>query len=142
MLLHHRRTNRNAKEIKMTYIAIAIVTLFVVSNMPRILLGFEEVVNTKTIIDCIEKDVQYIPSLTFFKVDSVARLLMIVNSSVNFLVYCAGSTAFQVRPRKKSSPPIHSMPKREKLDVERGRERKKFGLRWMKHCTYMYVYML
>ena len=84
----------------MTYIAIAIVSLFVVSNMPRIMLGFQEVVNTRTIIDCIEKDVQYIPSLTFFKVDSVARLLMIVNSSVNFLVYCAGSTAFQVSHTK------------------------------------------
>lgn len=35
MLLHQRRTNRNAKEINMTYIAIAIVTLFVVFNLPR-----------------------------------------------------------------------------------------------------------
>ena len=35
MLLQQRRTNRNAKEINMTYIAIAIVTLFVVFNLPR-----------------------------------------------------------------------------------------------------------
>ena len=39
---------------------------------------------------------QYIPSLLFFQMDLVARLLMVVNASVNFLVYCAGSTAFQV----------------------------------------------
>ncbi len=43
VLLHQRRTNRNAKEINMTYIAIAIVGLFVVTNLPRILLGFHEV---------------------------------------------------------------------------------------------------
>ncbi len=43
VLLHQRRTNRNAKEINMTYIAIVIVGLFVVTNLPRILLGFHEV---------------------------------------------------------------------------------------------------
>jgi hypothetical protein len=35
MLLHQRRTNRNTKEINMTYIAIAIVTMFIVLNLPR-----------------------------------------------------------------------------------------------------------
>jgi hypothetical protein len=34
--------------------------------------------------------------LTFYKADTVARLLMVINSSVNFLVYCAGSSQFQV----------------------------------------------
>ena len=34
--------------------------------------------------------------LILFQVDCIARLLMIINSSVNFLVYCGGSTSFQV----------------------------------------------
>ena len=68
LLLHQRRTNRNTKEINMTYIAIAIVTLFVVTNLPRILMGFREVLNLGVIIDCIEEKRQYIPSLMFFLV--------------------------------------------------------------------------
>jgi hypothetical protein len=38
----------------MAYIAIVIVSLFVVSNLPRILAGAHEVTNTHLIIHCIE----------------------------------------------------------------------------------------
>lgn len=62
----------------------------------RIAAGAHEVYSTTLIIRCIERKVQYIPSLLFYKVDTMARLLMVLNASVNFLVYCAGSTAFQV----------------------------------------------
>jgi hypothetical protein len=48
------------------------------------------------IITCIEAGRQYIPSMEFYKLDSVARLLMVLNSAINFLIYCAVSTAFQV----------------------------------------------
>lgn len=62
----------------------------------RIALGTDEVLHTALIIRCIDNKVRYITSLTYFRVDSIARLFMVVNASVNFLVYCAGSTAFQV----------------------------------------------
>lgn len=68
MLLHQRRTNRNTKEIRMTYIAIAIVTAFFVFNLPRIAAGTYEVFSTTTIINCIENGAQFIPSLRFFLV--------------------------------------------------------------------------
>ena len=38
----------------MAYVAIIIVTLFVVTNLPRILAGAHEVTNTHLIIFCIE----------------------------------------------------------------------------------------
>ena len=34
-VLHQRRTSRNRRELNMAYIAIVIVSLFVVSNVPR-----------------------------------------------------------------------------------------------------------
>ena len=34
-VLHQRRTKRNRRELNMAYIAIAIVSLFVMSNVPR-----------------------------------------------------------------------------------------------------------
>lgn len=94
-ILHQRRTSRNRKELNMAYIAIVIVSLFVISNMPRILAGAQEVTNTHLIIHCIENKTQYIPSMDFYKLDFVARLLMVINSSINFLVYCAVSTPFK-----------------------------------------------
>ena len=48
------------------------------------------------IITCIESGRQYIPSMEFYKLDSMARMFMVVNSSINFLIYCAVSSAFQV----------------------------------------------
>lgn len=45
--------------------------------------------------------------LTFYKADTVARLLMVINSSINFLVYCAGSSQFQVHKDKICSLNFH-----------------------------------
>jgi len=111
------------------YIAIAIVGLFVVSNLPRIILGFQEatfhanfaqikfpilqVMSTSTIIECISIGAHFIPTLNFFLWDCVARFLMIVNSSVNFLVYCGGSSSFQVSfLRRRRQNPNYLLSKR------------------------------
>ena len=91
------RNRRHIKEISATYTAIAIVTSFVVLHLPRILASTHEVLNTQLIITCIEAGRQYIPPIDFYKVDFVARMLMVVNSAINFLIYCAVSSPFQVR---------------------------------------------
>ena len=39
-VLHQRRTKRNRRELNMAYIAIAIVSLFVISNVPRYVLRY------------------------------------------------------------------------------------------------------
>ena len=91
------RNRRHHKEISATYTAIAIVTSFVVLHLPRILASTHEVFNTSLIITCIEARRQYIPPIDFYKMDFVARMLMVVNSAINFLIYCAISSPFQVR---------------------------------------------
>ena len=53
--------------------------------------------DSSLIITCIESGRQYIPSMEFYKLDSMARMFMVVNSSINFLIYCAISSPFQVR---------------------------------------------
>ena len=45
----------------MAYVAIIIVTLFVVTNLPRILAGAHEVTNTHLIIHCIENKYVALP---------------------------------------------------------------------------------
>jgi len=55
-----------------------------------------EVLNTKLIITCIEAGRQYIPPIDFYKTDFIARMLLVINSAINFLIYCAVSSQFQV----------------------------------------------
>ena len=89
-----RRKKRHRKEIKATYMALAIIVTFAVLNLPRIIASTVEVINTNQIIHCVEQN--YVPHKEFYLLDFVARICMILNSATNFLVYCAISTPFQV----------------------------------------------
>ena len=81
----------------MTYITFVIVGIFFCLNLPRILVGAYEVSNTWTILKCAENNFDYHESLLFYKWDTISRLLMVLNSSINFLIYCAGSEQFKVK---------------------------------------------
>ena len=50
--------------------------------------------------------VHYVPSMDFYKLDFIARMLMVLNSSVNFVVYCSVSTPFKVKARVRYSRKI------------------------------------
>ena len=82
----------------MTKIAIVIVVTFVLLNMLRLILCFFEVAQMFTVMKCLGEGGlgQYQQSLNFHTSDNVARLLMVVNSSVNFLIYSCFSKSFQV----------------------------------------------
>ena len=80
----------------MAYVTFAIVGLFFCLNMPRFVLGSFEVSNTWLILRCLENKVKYLSPLTFYRWDCISRLLMVVNSSINFLIYCTGSDQFKV----------------------------------------------
>ena len=88
------------QEISATYTAIAVVSTFVVLHLPRIAASTHEVAHTKLIISCLEAGRQYIPTLAFYKLDTVARLLMVFNSAINFIIYCAVNPNFKVRNKK------------------------------------------
>jgi len=68
------------------------VGLIQVFNSPFLYITF----NFRLILKCIEAGTDYMSVLTFYTADTIARLLMVINSSINFLVYCAGSSQFQV----------------------------------------------
>ena len=87
---------RHLKEIRTTHMAIAIVISFAVLNLPRIAISAKEVTNLNTIITCIENRRRFINSMEYLKVDFVARMFMIFNSAINFVIYSAVSSPFQV----------------------------------------------
>ena len=91
-----RSQRRHMKEIRTTHMAIAIVISFAVLNLPRIAISAKEITNLNTIITCIDNRRRFIASMEYFKVDIVARMFMIVNSAINFVIYSAVSSPFQV----------------------------------------------
>ena len=80
----------------MTKIAILIVVTFVLLNMLRLILGFIEMSQMLTIIECKAANIEPQNKMHIYKADEVARFLMVVNSSVNFIIYCCFSKNFQV----------------------------------------------
>ena len=65
-------------------------------NLQRIMVAGYEVSQTWLILHCVHNDSEYMPVLPFYYWDSISRLFMVVNSSINFLVYCTGSDQFKV----------------------------------------------
>ena len=92
-----RSQRRHMNEIRATQMAIAIVISFVVLNLPRIAISFKEVTNTNLILFCIENKTGFYNSVEYFQIDVVARMFMMVNSAINFVIYSAVSHPFQVK---------------------------------------------
>jgi len=92
-------SNKNAqqtkREIRMAYVTFAIVGIFLSFNLPRIVVVGYEVSQTWLILHCVQNGSEYMPVLPFYYWDSISRLFMVINSSVNFLVYCTGSDQFK-----------------------------------------------
>jgi len=105
------KNKRHSKEIRTTYMAISIITSFAVLNFPRFIATIIEVVNTNLIIKCVENEVRYLPTISFYRLDYFARMLMVLNSAINFLIYCAVSTPFKKiafswpKSQQKAPPP-------------------------------------
>ena len=77
--------------------AFGIVCTFLLLNLPRIVASSIEVYHSNLILHCIKNEVRYVPSMNYYKLDFFARFFMVVNSAINFLIYCAVSSSFQVR---------------------------------------------
>jgi len=90
-----KKNIRHAKEIRASYLAFGIVCTFLLLNLPRIVASSIEVYHSNLILHCIKNEVRYVPSMNYYKLDFFARFFMVVNSAINFLIYCAVSSSFQ-----------------------------------------------
>ncbi len=67
----------------MTYVTFAIVGIFFLLNLPRMLVGGYEVSVTWLILHCVEARFEYLPNLTFYRWDAVSRY---TNMFLSFMV--------------------------------------------------------
>ena len=91
--MHHNcgHPNKGYREEKRSSIVLfTIVILFFVCNAPRLLLNFYEFFTIEKL-----KDQCYTIPLWTMVLTSVSLLLMTINSSINFFVYCFANSAFR-----------------------------------------------
>ena len=79
---------------------ITIVCIFFFLNLPRVFMGAYEVGKMYLVLHCAEYKEEYHPKMWYYKVDNICRFLMVVNSSINFLIYCIGNEQFKVRSQQ------------------------------------------
>ena len=91
------RNERRVQQYQMAKTMLALVTVFLILNTPRLILGLLEVTKLSTVENCYEYGLSYnIPRNTYI-LDYFARLLVILNSSINFIIYCITGTEFRSR---------------------------------------------
>ena len=76
---------------------MVLVMVFLTLNIPRLVIGVIEVTELSTVEKCYELGHDYFMLKRTYILDFLARLLVILNSSVNFLIYCLVGSEFRVK---------------------------------------------
>ena len=83
----------SSNDISLSKIMMTLVMVFIILNIPRTSLLVYEASTIPNILDCHNRKCPYFISSTRWLVDSIIRYLVMLTSSVNFIIYCfVGST--------------------------------------------------
>ena len=74
---------------------MVLVLVFLILNTPRLILGLIEVTEMNAVKKCFEQGKNYELTKETYILDFIARCLVILNSSVNFLIYCLAGSEFR-----------------------------------------------
>ena len=90
-----RPGSKKTKEFLLARTMMVLVLVFLILNTPRLILGVIEVTQLKTVEQCYEHGLDYQVSKQTYILDFLARFLVILNSSVNFVIYCLVGSEFR-----------------------------------------------
>ena len=79
----------------MARIMMTIVAVFIVLSIPKVILALFEVSTIPNILECHERKCRYYVSSERWVADSVIRYLVMLNSSINFIIYCFLGSKFR-----------------------------------------------
>ena len=71
--------------MKLAYIFVFIITVFLACHFPRCLINLYEMFTMENAIHCGQ---MYFPPLWFLCITDLTHVLMAINSIANFLIYC------------------------------------------------------
>ena len=82
-------------DLSLAPILFGVVIVFVLCNTLRVFLNMYEMSVAEEIVSCEKKGVGRMPPAWIVCTVSVSHLLLMINSSVNFLVYCVAGSKFR-----------------------------------------------
>ena len=90
----HPKSPRS-REFQLAKMMMVLVLVFLILNTPRLLLGLLEVTQLSKVEHCYQHDRDFHIRKETFLLDFIARFLVIINSSINFLSYCLAGSEFR-----------------------------------------------
>ena len=95
-----RLRNGQRQENEFAKVFIGIVVAFVFSHSLRIVLNFQEAISTKSALLCIESGKEGVPFWILIT-NELNKLLLVINSSANIIIYCCMNSKFRQRLLRK-----------------------------------------
>ena len=90
---HHKATNRAVSgELNLATVLICIVVVFIICHVPRIILNCTELFMLDTILSCPDT---FTPPNWNYCLASVNHALLIINASINFIIYTSVGDNFK-----------------------------------------------
>ena len=74
---------------------MVLVMVFLLLNSPRLVLSLVEVTQLSTVEKCYKLGLDFHIYKTTYLLDFTARFLVILNSSINFIIYCMAGSQFR-----------------------------------------------
>ena len=93
---HKRNVNRRKQEDNLAVIFMGIVMVFIVCHFPRVLLSIHEMLIIKRTLRCQAFGKRSFPFWAIIT-SQFSHLLLVINSSVNSLIYCMLSSKFRMQ---------------------------------------------
>ena len=90
----HPRSERT-REFQLARMMMVLVLIFLILNCPRLVLGLIEVTQLYSVELCYHHHLDYHIKKETYLLDFAARFLVILNSSINFIIYCLAGSQFR-----------------------------------------------
>ena len=90
----HPRSKRT-REFQLARMMMVLVLIFLILNCPRLVLGLIEVTQLYSVELCYHHHLDYHIKKETYLIDFAARFLVIINSSINFIIYCLAGSQFR-----------------------------------------------
>ena len=88
-------TSKRTGEFQLARMMMVLVVVFLLLNCPRLVLGLIEVTQLSTVELCYQHGLDFHIHKITYLLDFTARFLVILNSSVNFIIYCVAGSQFR-----------------------------------------------
>ena len=89
------QSSRMKNEKRLVKVMVMVVGVFIILSVPKMSLALYEVSTIPNILECYRRTCKYYVSSGRWVADIITRYLVLLNSSVNFIIYCFAGATFR-----------------------------------------------